>query len=92
MPNTVNCAFDSATCVIFNATVPEFFTETVCVACLPTVTCPKLMLVELSWKDPSAAACFEFAVTAPAHPFNNATVIIRVNSAKNIPARSTLVT
>lgn len=41
IPATVKCASDSVILTIFTATLPVFVTETVCVVCLPTATCPK---------------------------------------------------
>jgi hypothetical protein len=73
IPETVNCGFDTDTCVMFNATFPEFTIDTVCVAAFPTVTFPKVTLVELSWKEACAGVCFELAVTPAAHPFNQHT-------------------
>jgi hypothetical protein len=72
-PVTLNCAFDKLACVIFSGMVPEFVTDTACVDCLPTLTLPKLIVVELSWKDAALVGAPDafVVVTTPAHPFSN---------------------
>lgn len=60
---------ESVIWVILIATFPVFDTDTVCVADLPTVTCPKLTLEGVNWKEAADEVCFAPLVTTPAHPF-----------------------
>lgn len=59
---------ESVTWVMFNAAFPMFDTETVCVACLPTATLPKLTLAGLSWKAACVVVCFPLLESKPAQP------------------------
>jgi hypothetical protein len=67
VPAKLNCVFEKAACVMLTATVPEFETETACVAGFPTETLPKLRALGFSWKS-AWVACFPGPVTIPAQP------------------------
>ena len=43
-PAALNCGLENVAWVIFIPTLPVFETETLCVLCLPTPTCPKFTL------------------------------------------------
>ena len=65
VPAKLNCVFEKAAWVMLTATVPEFETETACVAGFPTETLPKLRALGFSWKS-ACVACFPGPVTIPA--------------------------
>ena len=67
IPLTENCALETCAEVMFMDALPVFDTVIAWVACLPTVTLPKLTLAGLSWKDSVVWPEVFFAVT-PAQP------------------------
>ena len=66
-PDSANCGLENVACVMFRATVPVFRTVTLCVAFLPTVTVPKLIVLAFNWNSPAATVC-DVALTTPVHP------------------------